>query len=250
MVEIRVEDWGQFLNATFEISGRFDGYKPWWRGQAVGGWDLNPSLYHGGFSAKERNLTFRFTKMAKARCNAFPATGDYPGWLFLMQHYRLPTRLLDWSESPLVAMFFALDDKTRNDNDGALWALYPALLNKTQGNEPTIYSGDHPHVRQLFTNAFETTRIPAEQIVAVQTDQADIRQMVQQSVFTIHGKDTPINKLPEADRFVAKIVIPKSAKQSFRDNLDMQGVNRATLFPDLENLAAYLRECNFSPPKV
>jgi len=51
-------------------------------------------------------------------------------WIFLMQHYRAPTRLLDWSESPLVALYFALVDKLQEDSDGALWCMDPIALNR------------------------------------------------------------------------------------------------------------------------
>ena len=46
----------------------------------------------------------------------------------LMQHHRVPTRLLDWSESPLAGLFFAVEEEP--GADGALWCLLPTELNK------------------------------------------------------------------------------------------------------------------------
>jgi hypothetical protein len=57
-----------------------------------------------------------------------PDPDDYFGWLFLAQHYGLPTRLLDWSESPLVALYFAVTEG-HEDHDGCVWALWPGGLN-------------------------------------------------------------------------------------------------------------------------
>ena len=54
-------------------------------------------------------------------------------WLTLMQHYGLPTRLLDWSESPLVALYFALSSDEDAKADAAVWVLNPMKLNKKVG---------------------------------------------------------------------------------------------------------------------
>jgi hypothetical protein len=101
-------------------------------------------------------------------------------------------------------------------------------------------------VRPVVLDAFTPVAKPSDHILAVLTDQSDVRQMVQQSVFTIHGKDTPLNKLSGSEEFVARILIPKALKKDFRDLVITQGMNRAELFPDLDNLATYLRELSFT----
>lgn len=236
MIEKEVSNLPQLLDAILLISSNFNSM-PWWRGQAVYSWKLIPSIYHKGMSIKEQNMTFRFKNMAQSRHSSCPSNTDYPGWLFLMQHYGLPTRLLDWSESPLIALFFSIEEKNYDDEDGALWALCPTRLNKIQGVKATVFASDHPQVKPLFDEAFVKKEKNTEQILSVLTNQIDIRQLMQQSVFTIHGINTSIDQLTSADNFIAKIKILKSAKDSFRQMINILGINRASIFPDLENLA-------------
>ena len=126
-----VQDIPQLLSAMSAVSDKFNGVKPWWRGQAVSEWHLVPSIHHRGVTANEQNLTFRFRNMAKARHRDCPSHSDISSWLFLIQHYGLPTRLLDWTESPLTSLFFAVEDSAYDSHDGVLWALNPTQLNNS-----------------------------------------------------------------------------------------------------------------------
>jgi hypothetical protein len=72
-----------------------------------------------------------------------------------MQHYRLPTRLLDWSESILLATYFAVNDKP--DKPGVLWALSPFVLNEDQFWKKQIFNPDGSTTLQLIKPAFDNT---------------------------------------------------------------------------------------------
>jgi hypothetical protein len=77
----------------------------------------------------ERALIGHFQVRAPTRAHTrMPEPDDYFGWLFLAQHYGLPTRLLDWTENPLVALYFAVENPEEK-TDGCIWALWPARLN-------------------------------------------------------------------------------------------------------------------------
>jgi hypothetical protein len=162
-----------------------------------------------------------------------------------MQHYRLPTRLLDWSESPMIALYFCLEGQNHDSEDGTLWALDPVKLSLKQNHDGVIFSGSHNKVLPLVRGAFNRYPACPEVVLPIMTDQLDVRQMLQQSTFTIHGGTIPINKLPGSDDFLAKIRIPKELKNQMRGIVDLLGMNRSVLFPDLENLSSYLSALGF-----
>jgi hypothetical protein len=114
-----------------------------------------------------------------------------------------------------------------------------------QSGKAAIYSADHPDVFPVLQQAFNSTGKTASHILAILTDQTDIRHLVQQSVFTVHGCETPLNCLPGARGFVDSIYIPSTAKPHLRGFLDFLGISRASLFPDLANLAYDLSQRQF-----
>ena len=74
-------------------------------------------------------MAVQFRNQARVRHREVPDIKDGASWLFLMQHYGLPTRLLDWTDSPLIALYFAIKDKTTDDEDGVIYGLMPTELN-------------------------------------------------------------------------------------------------------------------------
>jgi hypothetical protein len=203
IVEFSAADIGAFTAAVVAASRRFDNTRQWWRGQRHVEWALTPSLYRLGLAAKEMNLNARFRLMAKSRREEVPSGRDPMGWLFLMQHYRLPTRLLDWSQSPLVALYFAV--ALPDDEDAMLWAMSPTILNVLEARTQSICMPGSAVVGKLGMEAFRRDSKESDsRIIAVLTEEADIRHMVQQSAFTIHGREEPLDQRHEACRFLLR----------------------------------------------
>jgi hypothetical protein len=100
----------------------------WFRGHSDASWRLEPGIFrrgeNGDYLFDEYNMLGEMRLMRPLEADQYPTTFD---WLVMCQHYGLPTRLLDWSESVLVGLFFAIHD---DSVDGALFALKPALLNQ------------------------------------------------------------------------------------------------------------------------
>jgi hypothetical protein len=188
----------------------------------------------------------RFMLKAHTRYGQCPTERDYAGWLFLMQHYRLPTRLLDWTESAMIAAFFAVNDHP--EEDGALWALNPFALNANQIRKNSILSAigsTLPIFRAPFVEKSSEQSVTA----AVAGRELDIRMLIQQSVFTIHGTVTPIEAIPGADNFTRWLLVPADSKALIRRQLRTLGVSLHTLFPDLEHLASDLALLRFPDPQ-
>lgn len=95
------------------------GHILWYRGSGKYSYKLEPSLFRHSERDIIELLKLEEKLMIRFQQRGYPfiqkPLGDVWEKLFFMQHYGLPTRLLDWSESPFVALYFAIDSAKRND---------------------------------------------------------------------------------------------------------------------------------------
>lgn len=221
------------------------------RGQPDARWELLPSVHRGYTRQQEHYLTNEFRVRARSRHAACPLDHDYPGWLALMQHYGLPTRLLDWTYSPIVAAFFAVHPDfagpaAASRHDACIWALAAGELNESQGFEPLIFPLDAASYQPLIVPAFKDREEPQTIGVAMAIEH-DARIQLQQAAFTVHSCRTPLNRLPGAGRMLHQLIVPASAVSSFCEELSLLGVRKSNLFPDLASLTSELRAVH--PPQ-
>ena len=216
----------------------------WWRGQQCSNpsWKLVPKIHRDSYRGNpdiERRLVLDFRSKAHTRHTNCPLQNDHAGWLFLMQHYRLPTRLLDWSESPLMALFFAVEETHDNsDRDGCLYALDPVRLNQQQGLDWVATAED---VAKFFAPPFDRDAPNPGHVAAVIATEIDNRMLIQLSQFTIHHSPTPLDELHKEPDYLVRFEIPYEAKRYLRDDLRLLGIREFNLFPDLEHLTKELR---------
>jgi hypothetical protein len=220
------------------------GLNPWFRGQSDGSKRPLPSVFRKGH--KETDLTVYFMQRAGMYTDK-PLPRSYAQWLSLMQHVGLPTRLLDWTDSALVGLYFAVH---RSENvDAAIWLLDPIALNKLS-NIVNLPASDMDPVRGSYALAFGEKNLnrPPQFPIAVSPTYVHVRMAVQRGCFTIHGTDRRsfVAQFEDHsfsnDRRLVKLRIPSDKREDLKKDLDLLGVKYATLFPDLDGLARELAE--------
>jgi len=227
-----------------------------WRGHADFGWPLRPSIFrpeHSEFKNQEIALINHFQGRALCQVGSSRNLQSDFEWICLARHFGLPTRLLDWTESPLVALYFILNPGGCNkydDKDGCLWALSPSKLNLKYSNPGSpeealngLASVQLSVVKTMASIAFGVkgnTKLP--QVLALQPWESNERIIAQTGRFTIHSTEAAVETLAHKETFLEQIIIKKECKSELRDALKALGVRRWSVFPDLENLAKGLVE--------
>ncbi|WP_319562886.1 FRG domain-containing protein [Marispirochaeta sp.] len=210
----------------------------WFRGQANSTWELIPGYFRLTKPPSESTLMKKFKQSAAMLIDNIPKLSF--DWLFLMQHYGVPTRLLDWSESPLVALYFAVEDKII-DQEGALWALRPTELNKNAGinnkdEDFFIPSFDDTELENYTVERLSQNQRTQLKPVATIATRNNSRIQAQYGVFTIHHLEkSPIESIGDQSHII-KYVIPKNHKEEINKQLSLLGVTKFQLFPELASI--------------
>ena len=255
----------------------------WYRGHADATWELQPTVLrtdheelicktetdHSSRSLavlnNERVLNRKFLSAA------YPSLTDISKEIrvyFTAQHHGLPTRLLDWSLNPLVALYFACYDKlgseTEKGRDGCVYRLYPREL-------PGIWSGENNSPPSPYDDIVFDFRLQVEEIIQdclfqsspnkyphlpvipVMPTAVSPRIVAQSSRFTFHPPifdqnskviQSPVSLIDifaDKEYALKRYIIPSRNKKNILVELNRLGIHRYSLFPDLDNLALHLK---------
>lgn len=217
---------------TFLRGHRPHGGLGWlFRGQADKNWPLVPKAGRKPFLLRDKkDLSNRHLGRFREWCSkAIAYIPNLPEneWerLALAQHYGLATCLLDWTTNPLVGLFFACAESPQSD--AVLYAYSPHRF--IEIHRAVVDQTEFPEIHGVgFLSRSFTTRI-----------------LNQRGCFTVHSPvDQPIvvepcEFLPNSPN-LAQMVIPASLKTQVMNMLDDYGINRVTLFPDLDGLSAHI----------
>jgi len=233
--------WADILTAVshcIETYGEQGCPDPYFRGHSEAHWELLPELARRQLGYQEEDRLYcRFRALGS---HLFPP--DFTSWdvLFLMRHHRIPTRLLDWTESFAVALYFATVPAR---GDCAVWILNPYALNKRTCKEEIVHNLNSDY-RDGYDHYFlrgerKKPSFPAP-ILAVEGSSRVVRMASQRSAFTLHA-NTHLRLDHSYPSVASKITIPEHLLPEARDFLNLSGVNEFSVYPDLDGLGRYLR---------
>jgi hypothetical protein len=246
--------WTEILDALYAGSWqpdlqRFRSHYAF-RGMSVADRPLSSSLRRLAGSADTARLEMALLRNFRkyAHTEAYHADSIW-NWLALGQHRGLPTRLLDWTYSPLVALHFATASPDEFDQDGVVWCVnfveankrLPAKLKQIMQREgaETVTVDTLKAIGDL--SQFDAlARTPF--LVFMEPPTADRRILNQWALFSLMSSPTAempdwIKQHPDLCR---RVVVPAALKWEIRDKLDQANVNERILFPDLDGLSRWL----------
>ena len=223
----------------------------WYRGQPQAKFDLYPRIARDPLSPEDEILFLsKFKSLAIPDTQYLPSfpipngSAAYWHWLFQMQHYSVPTRLMDWSRDALVGLFFAITQSDKDKgNDAAVWVLSPVILNEAFSFHSFVNPGYIPNVDEPVVDFYFG---PNAQILdnpkpaAVIGPMNNPRIVAQRGTFTVFPhipKVKALNLFPDASNYLIKICISANKIDLIKTQLTRYGITRFALFPDLSNIA-------------
>ena len=252
MEEIRVRSWAELHEQLYADSWnealRLHRSNYAFRGRPLASEDLTTGLarLRGDTSAIERPLLRQFRKYA-AR-DEVPVDSTW-NWLALAQHHGLPTRLLDWTYSPYVALHFATARARAFGEDGAVWMvdyvraheLAPrALRNQLEREDAILFSTEM--ITAVAKDFADLDALGENFVVFVEPPSFDERIVNQYALFSLMSQPAVSldSWLAEHPELLRKLVIPAELKWEVRDKLDQANITERVLFPGLDGLSRWL----------
>lgn len=279
MFKYAVNSLADYVSIVTEIANEFDDI--WFRGHACASYRLVPSVLRdtipltdargnkvengqmltseGGHvtGISPENMFYEFKSRAVPFLNREPSNNFE--WMFLMQHYGVPTRLLDWTTNALVALFFAIESNPTSDEEwnyedspsehfmerdefcsegAAVFAISPSELNNLTVSKPSkIYICEEA---DEWNHYFEPMNNEGSNFlpIAVQSSHIDTRIRSQSGHFTLHGSNIwALDYYDSLRKIMHKIFIPYGVVPQMLKNLQALGITESFIYPGLESLS-------------
>lgn len=224
-----------------------------------GDWDLSTSLQRMRHPMKtlrmiEKVMFRNFRKYAYQEAASMNSEWE---WLSLAQHHGLPTRLLDWTYSPFVAMHFATNELDTMNSDGVIWMVnfvaarqfLPSVLRRRLDDQ-SAFGFNVEMLQKKFPHISDVERQKgnlAAFLIFFEPPSLDPRIINQFGLFSfLNRPDVPLNLWLEegcarSPGLARKLIIPARLKWEVRDKLDQMNLTERVLMPGLDGLSAWLK---------
>lgn len=253
MQEIVIQSWEELQRAVFDDvwDEKVQRYRDnrIYRGAADQKWDLVPSLNR----VCAHDLSLESHVFRQFRKYGYTELAEYSGFWSLLpvaQHHGLPTRLLDWTYSPMVAAHFATENTDYYDRDGVIWCLdvsdfksqmpeeLQIKLRETGSNIFTI------GMLEKLVPSFDWMKTLQKEPYALFFEPSSMidRIVNQYALFSVVSDPSVLlSELIEKNRIhCRKIIIPKEVKLEIRDKLDYINISERMIYPGLDGVCRWI----------
>lgn len=235
--ELSANSWPEFLTRVRDVRAQLGNpFTVWYRGHSRATYLLTPSLLrHPAGIAKEQDL---FNEYERSAARILDKRSNDWELLFDMQHYGIPTRLLDWTDVLGIAVAFALYDSRDDHEDSAIYVLDPLSLNKKSGLKEVKHALADREFKYKSIYWEGKPFAPAFPI-AIDPPLQSGRMVAQNGTFTVHGASSdPLEQ--QAPACIRRIVLRSAAKPEAREFLDYANLNSFSIYPDIVGMARHI----------
>jgi hypothetical protein len=275
-----IRSLNEFIEVLINKTIKFGNDKLWFRGENSDKYELVPNLYRmtnkeltycryvdpKTYYILEQNIDTSFYRKSFNYFSNHGIVSNRWNRYFLKQHYGLKTRLLDWSENAMFALFFALTNNYKENENARFWILSPFELNNYSINKLVEKKGEYKIILTLpdFERGQEIKNEDGELSqaglgrkyytlnckegetlypIAIYPPHLDTRMAAQQSCFTLFGNEPKgLNIKDSQETILDYIDIDSNYKQKILQELKLIGISSYSVFPDLDGLGKDIRE--------
>jgi FRG domain len=269
---MNIDDYLQWVRQSYNSERNGIKKHLFFRGHSKASYKLEPSIFRKAgddYRYKEREVVLDFKQYAPVHAINYEFPRQMDRILVDMQHYGLPTRLLDWTVAPLNALFFACKESGQS----------PAqviVFNPWEYREALVRGKSHPELHQiqiiarslLAVQNYDSVKAYIQEHFKYNLSQEEInlpfpfvavfsnqRILHQRGVFTIHGWDQDIyEKFPLFSQYTDRFDIPAENKEDLMQQLSQLYINDYSIYPDFQGMSDAIKRYSslftiWNPPK-